>query len=80
MEPTLDAVVADRVDELVDQRLATDVATRGDGRDINVNVTLEGSGTVRAREEEPSERSTDEHTRPTTADNGHTEKHVPPVR
>ncbi|KZN24905.1 CopG family transcriptional regulator [Haladaptatus sp. R4] len=75
-EPTLDAVVADRVDELVDQRLATDVAPRGDGRDINVNVTLEGAGagTASAHEEEESSTvKTEEHVRTTPTDAGHAE-------
>ncbi len=71
-EPTLDAVVANRVDELVDQRLATDVTGRDGGRDINVNVTLEGAGTTRAREE-PSTAGTEERTQPTPADAGHAE-------
>jgi hypothetical protein len=77
-ERSLDAVVADRVDELVNQRLAADeVRMRDTGRDINVNVTLDGSGTGRTREES-SVRTEDanrpeERTRRTTADTERTE-------
>ncbi|MGA9402110.1 double zinc ribbon domain-containing protein [Haladaptatus sp.] len=75
-EPTLDAVVADRVDELVDQRLATDRTPRGDGRDINVNVTLEGAGAGTAsahQEEESSTVKTEEHVGSTPTDAAHAE-------
>lgn len=72
-ERSLDAVVADRVDELVEQRLSTEeTRMRDTGRDINVNVTLDGSGTTRTREES-SVRTEDavqpeERTRRTAAD------------
>ncbi|WP_266075599.1 double zinc ribbon domain-containing protein [Haladaptatus caseinilyticus] len=62
---TLDAVVAERVDDLIDQRLGP----RGseNARDINVNVTVEGSN-VRASEGNSVASTTDERPRHTTAD------------
>ncbi|MFH5797955.1 zinc ribbon domain-containing protein [Haladaptatus sp. DYF46] len=76
-EGSLDAVVADRVDELVEQRLSTEKARMRDtGRDINVNVTLDGAGTT--THEESSVRTEDtarpeEPTRQTAADTERTE-------
>lgn len=78
-ERSLDAVVAERVDELVDRRLAeTTARTNETGRDINVNVTLDGAGAVRTREDAQAQTQgdrtrTDEPARRTTADAPQTE-------
>ncbi|EFW90564.1 hypothetical protein ZOD2009_18939 [Haladaptatus paucihalophilus DX253] len=78
-ERSLDAVVAERVDELVDRRLAeTTARTNETGRDINVNVTLDGAGAVHTREDAQTQTQgdrtrTDEPTRRTTADAKQTE-------
>ncbi|WP_435152227.1 double zinc ribbon domain-containing protein [Haladaptatus sp. DFWS20] len=64
---SLDAVVEERVDDLIDRRLGS---RRGESaRDINVNVTVEGTGDVQAREEPPAANETVvDRSRQTTAD------------
>ncbi len=63
---SLDAVVAERVDDLIDQRLGP----RGDatGQDINVNISLEGAGEVQARSEPTPSNEAEKPPRRTTAD------------
>ncbi|WP_458206126.1 double zinc ribbon domain-containing protein [Haladaptatus sp. NG-SE-30] len=68
-EGTLDAAVAEHVDALIDQRLGTRGGNRA--QDINVNVTVEGSGEVRAAENVPEPDDVSETSRAarrTTAD------------
>lgn len=66
---SLDAVVADRVDELIDQRLAANSPQTGStAQDINVNVTLDGTERGRTQEESAASVPTEERPRPTTVD------------
>jgi rubrerythrin len=70
-EGSLDAALDERVDALIDQRLGS--SGGGDrAQDINVNVTVEGAGKVRARENAESQGTATpnetESARRTTAD------------
>ncbi|GAA0245706.1 double zinc ribbon domain-containing protein [Haladaptatus pallidirubidus] len=49
---SLDSVVAERVDDLIDQRLGPPGGKSA--QDINVNVTVEGAGEIQATEQAPT--------------------------
>ncbi|WP_049972030.1 double zinc ribbon domain-containing protein [Haladaptatus cibarius] len=68
---SLDAVVTERVDDLIDQRLEPRAGESG--RDINVNVTVEGAGEIRATEHTPTSSGTTNRARRTTDDTSQTE-------
>ncbi|SIQ83508.1 Double zinc ribbon [Haladaptatus litoreus] len=68
---SLDAVVAERVDDLIDQRLSPRASESA--RDINVNVTVEGAGEIRATEQTPASGETTNRPRRTADDTGQTE-------
>ena len=56
-EPTLDALITERVDELINQRLTERRPDRG-AQDVNVNVTLERDSPVSQSPEPARESST----------------------